>query len=81
MFHSVANYAGKNAIAVILTGMGDDGAEGLLALRQKGARTIAQNEETCVVYGMPREAVERGAAEFVAPLEKIPYKIVELINQ
>jgi len=72
LFHSCAQYAGRNAIGVLLTGMGDDGARGLLAMRQAGARTIAQDEATCVVFGMPKEAIERGAAEKVAPLHRIP---------
>jgi two-component system chemotaxis response regulator CheB len=58
-------------VGVLLTGMGNDGAQGLLKMRQAGARTIAQNEATCVVYGMPREAVELGAAEQVLPLSAI----------
>jgi two-component system chemotaxis response regulator CheB len=61
LFHSVAEIAGANAIGVILTGMGDDGADGLLAMRKAGAQTVGQDEESCVVYGMPREAFLRGA--------------------
>mgnify|MGYP000904798415 CR=1 FL=1 len=71
LFSSVAKVAGKNAVGVILTGMGRDGAEGLLAMRRAGAQTIAQSEGTCVVYGMPRVAVELGAAEKTLPLGKI----------
>jgi two-component system, chemotaxis family, protein-glutamate methylesterase/glutaminase len=71
MFKSVAKYAGANAVGAILTGMGADGAEGLLEMKKAGARTIAQNERTCVVYGMPRAAVECGAACEVLPLEGI----------
>ncbi len=71
LFQSVAREAGPNAVGVILTGMGADGAKGLLAMRQAGARTIAQNEETCVVFGMPREAIHLGAAERVLPIEEI----------
>jgi two-component system chemotaxis response regulator CheB len=62
LFRSVARYAGQNAVGVIMTGMGDDGARGLLEMRQAGAHTIAQDEASCVVYGMPRVAVEMGAA-------------------
>lgn len=72
LFQSVAREAGPNAVGVLLTGMGADGAKGLLAMRQAGAHTIAQNEETCVVFGMPREAIQLGAAERVLPLQAIP---------
>jgi two-component system chemotaxis response regulator CheB len=71
LFQSAAKAAGPNCLGIILTGMGNDGAEGLLALRKSGACTIAQNEETCVVYGMPREAVELNAAADVLPLDQI----------
>lgn len=71
MFESLARCAGRNLLAGLLTGMGKDGARGLLAIRQAGGYTLAQDEATCVVYGMPREAVELGAAEDVLPLERI----------
>lgn len=71
LFRSTARYAGKNAVGVIMTGMGDDGAKGLLELKDAGAYTIAQNEETCVVFGMPHEAIKLGAAIKVMPLDKI----------
>jgi two-component system chemotaxis response regulator CheB len=71
LFRSVAKVAGANAMGILMTGMGDDGANGLLELRQAGAHTIAQDEATCVVYGMPRAAVERGAAAQVLPLSAI----------
>lgn len=71
LFHSVARTAGPRAIGAILTGMGSDGAEGLLAMRQSGAWTVAQSEASCVVFGMPREAIERGAAHKVLPLDQI----------
>jgi two-component system chemotaxis response regulator CheB len=71
LFASVAEAARADAVGVLLTGMGNDGAHGLLKMRQAGARTIAQNEATCVVYGMPREAVELGAAAQVLPLPAI----------
>ena len=71
LFRSTARYAGANAIGIIMTGMGDDGAKGLLEMREAGAKTAAQNEETCVVYGMPKEAVKLGAADQVLPLEKL----------
>jgi two-component system chemotaxis response regulator CheB len=68
LFHSVAETAGKRAVGVLLTGMGNDGAQGLLKMRQAGARTIAQDEASCVVFGMPREAIALGAAEQVVSL-------------
>jgi two-component system, chemotaxis family, protein-glutamate methylesterase/glutaminase len=71
LFRSTAQAAGPHAAGVIMTGMGDDGASGLLEMREAGALTIAQNEATCVVFGMPREAIRRGAAKFVTPLEAI----------
>jgi two-component system chemotaxis response regulator CheB len=71
LFSSVAEAAGSRAIGVLLTGMGSDGAQGLLKMRQAGARTIAQDEATCVVFGMPREAIQAGAAEQVLPLAAI----------
>lgn len=71
LFHSCARAAGQNAVGVILTGMGNDGARGLAAMRAAGARTIAQDEETCVVFGMPKEAIALGAAERVEPLGEI----------
>lgn len=72
LFHSAAELAGAQAAGVLLTGMGKDGAAGLLAMRKAGAHTIAQNEASCVVYGMPREAVNRGAACEVLALDQIP---------
>jgi two-component system chemotaxis response regulator CheB len=71
MMHSVAKAAGANAVGIILTGMGNDGAKGLLAMRSAGAHTIAQDEETSIVYGMPKEAAAMGGASEVLPLEKI----------
>jgi two-component system chemotaxis response regulator CheB len=71
LFSSVAESAADRAIGVLLTGMGSDGSRGLLQMRQAGARTIAQNEATCVVFGMPREAIALGAAEQVLPLPAI----------
>lgn len=79
MFQSVATYAGANAIGVILTGMGADGAKGLLEMRKAGAFTIAQDEASCIVFGMPKEAIGMGAAIQVAPLENIPRLIMENI--
>ncbi len=78
LFKSVADYAGANAVGIILTGMGSDGAEGLLKMKQAGARTIAQDERTCVVFGMPKEAIKRDAAEKVLPLFDIPSAALRL---
>lgn len=75
LFRSVAKCAGSNALGVIMTGMGDDGAAGLREMRDAGARTIAQDEETCVVYGMPKEAVKRGAVEKTVALQGIAKEI------
>lgn len=77
LFRSAAQSAGKNAIGVILTGMGDDGARGMKELRDAGARTFAQDEATCVVFGMPREAIARGGVERVLPLEELPSAVIE----
>jgi two-component system chemotaxis response regulator CheB len=71
LFRSAAQAAGPFAAAAIMTGMGDDGADGLLELREAGALTLAQNEATCTVFGMPREAIRRGAAQMIAPLDSI----------
>ncbi len=76
LFRSVARYAGKNALGVIMTGMGDDGAAGMLEMREAGAYTIAQDEASCVVFGMPKEAIKRGAVAKVLPLGDIPKAIV-----
>jgi two-component system, chemotaxis family, protein-glutamate methylesterase/glutaminase len=71
LFRSVAVAAGPNAVGAILTGMGDDGAAGLLEMKQAGAATLAQDEASCVVFGMPKEAIQRGAAEDVVPLDQM----------
>lgn len=78
LFDSVAELAGRNAVGVILTGMGRDGAAGLLKMRHAGARTIGQNERTCVVYGMPRVAFELGAVEHQFPLTSIGEEILKI---
>jgi len=77
LFKSVAKYAGANAVGVILTGMGADGAEGILEMKQNGAYTIAQDEATSVVFGMPKEAIKLGGIEKVSPLDKIPADILK----
>ena len=79
LFQSVARSAGKNACAALLTGMGGDGARGLLAMRDAGAHTIAQDENSCVVYGMPREAVKLNAAAEVLPLNKISQRLLQTL--
>lgn len=76
LFRSVAGCAGPNALGILMTGMGDDGARGLLEMRQAGAPTIAQDEATCVVFGMPREAIRLGAADTILPLERIADEII-----
>jgi two-component system chemotaxis response regulator CheB len=80
LFDSVLQASGPATVAVLLTGMGADGARGLKKLRDVGAHTIAQDEETCVVFGMPREAIQLGGAEFVLPLPQIAHKVVELLT-
>jgi two-component system chemotaxis response regulator CheB len=76
LFQSVARHAGRDAVGVLLTGMGADGASGLLAMRQNGARTLVQDEESCVVFGMPKEAIARGAAETIVPLDQMGDTII-----
>jgi two-component system, chemotaxis family, protein-glutamate methylesterase/glutaminase len=78
LFNSVAKYAGANAIGAILTGMGDDGATGLLNMRQAGSHTLAQDEESCVVFGMPKEAIARGGAERIVPLDRVAENLISL---
>jgi len=80
LFHSAAAQAGRNAIGVLLTGMGKDGAAGLLAMRQAGAPTIAQDEASCVVYGMPREAIALGGAADIVSLEEIAPRLLALVS-
>jgi two-component system chemotaxis response regulator CheB len=79
LFKSTARYAGANAIGVILTGMGADGAQGLLEMKNAGAGTIAQDEQSCVVFGMPKEAIKLGAADKVVPLERIPTEMMRMV--
>jgi two-component system chemotaxis response regulator CheB len=81
LFHSVAERMGPNALGVIMTGMGADGAQGLLAMRRAGARTVAQDEATCVVFGMPREAIAAGGAEKVVALGKIAPTVLDLLAE
>ncbi|CUQ67264.1 protein-glutamate methylesterase/protein-glutamine glutaminase [Candidatus Nitrospira inopinata] len=81
LFDSVAKYAGRNSIGVILTGMGGDGAKGLLAMKQAGASTIAQNEASCVVFGMPKEAIKLGGVDKVLPLGDIAGAVMECVGR
>ena len=76
LFRSAAECAGRDALAIILTGMGDDGARGMKLLHDRGARTIAQNEETCVVFGMPREAIKLGGVDEVVPISRVAHAIL-----
>ena len=77
LFRSAARYAGRNTVAAIMTGMGDDGANGMKELNDAGAYTIAQDEATCVVFGMPQEAIKRGAVHKVLPLEEIAAAVLK----
>ncbi len=80
LFESVARHAGANAVGVIMTGMGRDGASGMLEMRKAGARTIAQDEASCVVFGMPKEAIKMGAAESVVPLNDISREVLRVLT-
>ena len=80
LFNSCAKILAAKVIGVILTGMGEDGAQGLLAMRRAGARTIAQDEASCVVFGMPKAAIQLGAADYVLPLERIPAQMLALVS-
>lgn len=76
LFRSVAKFAGSNALGIIMTGMGDDGARGIKEMHDAGARTIAQDEASCVVFGMPKEAIKLGGIDQVLPLDKIPSAVI-----
>jgi len=78
LFRSASQYAGKNVVGVIMTGMGDDGARGMLEMKESGAYNIAQDEATSVVFGMPKEAIKRGGTDIVLPLEKIAYEVISM---
>jgi two-component system chemotaxis response regulator CheB len=80
MFHSVAQSAGRNAVAAILTGMGADGADGMVAMRKAGARTLAQDEQSSVVFGMPKVAYERGGAERLVALENVAATLISYLR-
>jgi two-component system chemotaxis response regulator CheB len=77
LFRSVAKCAGANALGVIMTGMGDDGARGMLEMRQAGAATAAQDEASCVVFGMPKEAIKLGGVQSVMPLRLIAQALID----
>jgi two-component system chemotaxis response regulator CheB len=81
LFHSVAEVCGAAAVGVLLTGMGRDGAEGLLAMRSAGARTLVQDEASSVVWGMPRAAVELGAADEILPLERMANRLSDVVQR
>jgi two-component system chemotaxis response regulator CheB len=76
LFRSAANYAGKNALGVILTGMGKDGAAGMLEMKNAGAYNFAQDEATCVVFGMPKEAIAVGAVDEIVPLRDMAKRVL-----
>jgi two-component system chemotaxis response regulator CheB len=77
LFKSASDCAGRDALGIIMTGMGDDGARGMKVLHDGGARTIAQNEETCVVFGMPKEAIKLQAVDDILPLDQIARAILQ----
>lgn len=81
LYRSVANHAGKNAIGVILTGMGRDGAAGMRELHEAGAYTIAQDEQSCIVFGMPKEAIASGGVDEIVPLHDIAHRLLEQLNK
>ncbi len=78
LFRSAARYAGKNCVGVIMTGMGDDGAKGMLEMKTSGAMTLAQDEKTCVVFGMPQEAIKLGGVHKILPLERLAAEVMRL---
>jgi two-component system chemotaxis response regulator CheB len=81
LFRSAARYAGKNCVGVIMTGMGDDGARGMLEMKQAGASNIAQDEKTSVVFGMPKEAIKWGGVDRVLPLDAIARATLEMTGR
>ena len=81
LFRSAAKHAGKNVIGVMLTGMGKDGANAMLEMRQAGAYNFAQNEETCVVFGMPREAIAVGAVDEIVPIQDMAQRVLIKLAQ
>ncbi len=81
LFKSVSMYAGQNALGVIMTGMGSDGAQGLLKMKENGATTLAQDEESCVVFGMPKVAIDLKAVDHIVSLDQLPKRILELVSK
>jgi two-component system, chemotaxis family, protein-glutamate methylesterase/glutaminase len=80
LFRSAARYAGKNAVGVIMTGMGDDGAHGMLEMKEAGAINIAQDEASCIVFGMPNEAIKLGGVDHIRPLDAISREVLRLCS-
>src|SRR4029077_10486218 len=78
LFRSAARYAGRNAVGVIMTGMGDDGSRGMLEKKETGAVNLAQDEDSCVVFGMPAEAIKLGGVDRVLPLDRMAQEVVRL---
>ena len=81
LFQSVVKYVGNNAVGVVLTGMGNDGADGLVSMREAGARTIAQDEATSVVFGMPKVAFEREGTDKLVPLHKVASEVMSMLSE
>ena len=81
LFNSAARCAGRNAVGVLLTGMGRDGAQGMQQLKSAGAINLAQNEATCVVYGMPKAAVDLGVVDRVLPLDHMPHAMLHALRE
>jgi len=81
LFRSAARYGGSNCVGVIMTGMGDDGAKGMAEMKEAGAQTIAQDEKSCVVFGMPNEAIKLGAVDKVLPLESIASEMLKICGR
>ena len=79
LFRSAARYAGKNAVGIIMTGMGDDGASGMREMKEAGAYTIAQDEATCAIFGMPNEAIKHGGVDVILPLQDIARKVQAVV--
>jgi len=81
MFQPVAHTAGSNSLGVLLTGMGNDGAAGMLEMKKAGAYTMAQDEASCVVFGMPKEAIKAGGVDKILPLSEIPSAMLERVSR
>jgi len=80
LFHSIAEVAGKNAVGVILTGMGADGKSGIRALKEAGSRTLAQDRDSCVVFGMPKAAIDTGCVDAIVPIEEMADEILRSVS-